>query len=43
MTVQEYALDFTQFSKYALEMVAELRARMSKFVNRVADSLVKTC
>lgn len=43
MTVQEYALEFTQLSKYALEMVTDQRAHVSRFVNGVVDSLVKKC
>lgn len=43
MAVKEYALEFTRLSKYAPEMVADPRARLSRFVNGVANSLVKEC
>lgn len=32
MSVKEYFLKFTQLTEYALEMVVEPRAQMSKFV-----------
>ncbi|WMV30076.1 hypothetical protein MTR67_023461 [Solanum verrucosum] len=41
MSVQEYELKFTQFSKYAPHMVVDPREQMSKFLLRVSD-LVKT-
>ncbi|XP_049391777.1 uncharacterized protein LOC125856309 [Solanum stenotomum] len=37
MSVQEYALKFTQLSKYAPSMVADLRGEMSRFVKGVSD------
>jgi len=43
MSVKEYALRFTQLSKYAPSLVANSRSRMSKFVSGVSDLLVKEC
>ncbi|KAF3684292.1 hypothetical protein FXO37_01413 [Capsicum annuum] len=40
MTVKEYSLKFTQLAKYAPHVVADNRAKMSKFVSRVNDSVV---
>ena len=33
MSVHEYSLKFTQLSCYALDMVADMRSRMSLFIN----------
>ena len=33
MSMQEYSLKFTQLSHYALEMVADMKRRMSLFVS----------
>ena len=41
MTIKEYALRFTQLSKYAPTMVADFRARMSMFVLDVSEIVVK--
>ncbi|KAH0652607.1 hypothetical protein KY289_030285 [Solanum tuberosum] len=38
---REYALKFTQFSKYAPTIVVDSRARMSKFVSGVSEIVVK--
>ena len=43
MSVQEYSLKFTQFSKYAPTMVANPRSRISKFVIGVSSLLEKEC
>ncbi|XP_049414741.1 uncharacterized protein LOC125877509 [Solanum stenotomum] len=43
MGVREYALKFTQLSKYAPTIVADSRARMSKFVSGVSEIVVKEC
>ena len=41
MSVREYALKFTQLSKYAPSMVADSRDKMSKFVLGVCEMVVK--
>jgi len=41
--VKEYSLKFTQLAKYAPTMVADFRARMSKFVSGVSNFAVKEC
>uniref|UniRef100_M1DNE7 Gag-pol protein n=1 Tax=Solanum tuberosum TaxID=4113 RepID=M1DNE7_SOLTU len=41
MSVKEYALKFTQLSKYVASMVADSRARMSKFVSSVSEMVAK--
>jgi len=41
MSVKEYALRFTQLSKYALSIMEDRRAKMSKFVLGVSDLVVK--
>ena len=41
MSVREYTLMFTQFSKYALTLIANSRARMSKFLMIVFETVVK--
>lgn len=41
--MKEYALKFTQFSKYALIIVVDSRARISKFVPGVFVMVVKEC
>ena len=43
MSVREYALKFNQLSKYAPQLVAELRSRMNKFVSRVSDLVNEEC
>ena len=40
MMVKEYSLNFTQLDRYALHVVADNRANMSKFVSGVNDSMV---
>ncbi|KAG5631469.1 hypothetical protein H5410_003186 [Solanum commersonii] len=39
MSVHEYTLKFMQLSRYALEMVADVRSRMSLFVSRLSRLL----
>ncbi|WMV51096.1 hypothetical protein MTR67_044481, partial [Solanum verrucosum] len=39
MSVKEYALKFTKFCKYVLFIVADLRARMSKFVSGASEMI----
>ncbi|WMV24398.1 hypothetical protein MTR67_017783 [Solanum verrucosum] len=41
MSVNDYALKFTQLYRYAHTMVADSRARMSKFVSGVSEMVVK--
>ena len=43
MMVREYSLRFTQLSRYAPHVVADNRAKMSKFVLGVNDSMVNEC
>ncbi|KAH0636060.1 hypothetical protein KY290_036462 [Solanum tuberosum] len=43
MSVKEYALKFTQLSKYAPTIVADSRDKMNKFVMGVFDMVVKEC
>lgn len=43
MSVNEYALKFTQLCKYDPTTVANLRAKMNKFVMRVSDMVVNEC
>ncbi|KAH0720208.1 hypothetical protein KY290_005124 [Solanum tuberosum] len=43
MSVKEYALRFTQLSKYAPSIVADSRSRVSKFVSGVSYLVVKAC
>ncbi|XP_049368652.1 uncharacterized protein LOC125833534 [Solanum verrucosum] len=43
MSVKEYALRFTQLSKYAPSIVADCKTKMSKFVSGVSDLVVKEC
>ncbi|WMV25494.1 hypothetical protein MTR67_018879 [Solanum verrucosum] len=43
MSVKEYALKFTQLSRYAPNMVSDPRVRMSKFVSDVSHMVVKRC
>lgn len=40
MMVKEYSLKFTLLAKYAPHMVADSRAKISKFVSRVNYSMV---
>lgn len=41
MSMKEYLLKFTQLSRYALEMVIRLRARMRKFFSSVSKLVAK--
>ena len=41
--VKEYSIKFTQLARYAPYVVADSRAKMSKFVSGVNDSVVKKC
>ncbi|KAH0679012.1 hypothetical protein KY284_020097 [Solanum tuberosum] len=41
MSVHEYSLKFTQLSRYALEMVSDMRSRMSLFVAGLSHLLSK--
>ena len=41
MSVQEYSLKFTQLSKYAPTLVANLKARMNKFLMEVSSFVHK--
>ncbi|WMV46664.1 hypothetical protein MTR67_040049 [Solanum verrucosum] len=43
MSVKKYALKFTQLFKYAPTMIADQRARISKFVSGASDLVVKEC
>ena len=43
MTVKEYSLKFTQLARYAPHVVADSRAKMSKFASGVNDSMVNKC
>ncbi|XP_049357353.1 uncharacterized protein LOC125822017 [Solanum verrucosum] len=43
MSVKEYALKFTQLSKYAPTMVADLRDEMNRFLTGVSGLVVKEC
>ncbi|XP_049394715.1 uncharacterized protein LOC125859005 [Solanum stenotomum] len=43
MNVKEYALKFTHLSRYAPTIVADPRARMSKFISGVSEMVVKEC
>ncbi|WMV51370.1 hypothetical protein MTR67_044755 [Solanum verrucosum] len=43
ISVKKYALKFTQLAMYALTMVADPRARMSKFVSDISNLVVKEC
>ncbi|KAH0728110.1 hypothetical protein KY284_003975 [Solanum tuberosum] len=43
MSVKEYALKFTQLSKYAPSMVADLRDEISKFLTGVYDLVQEEC
>ena len=43
MHVNEYALKFTQLSKYTPTMVADSRAKMSRFMSGVSDLVEKEC
>ncbi|WMV19102.1 hypothetical protein MTR67_012487 [Solanum verrucosum] len=43
MRVKEYALKFTQFSKYTQSLVSDPRTRMSKFMSGISDLVVKEC
>ncbi|XP_055814547.1 uncharacterized protein LOC129884242 [Solanum dulcamara] len=43
MSVREYTLRFTKFLKYAPFIVADHRARMSKFILGVSDLVLKEC
>ena len=43
MMVRVYSLRFTQLARYAPHVVADNRAKMSKFVSGVNDSMVNEC
>lgn len=43
MFIKEYSLKFIQIARYAPEMVAEPRARMSKFVLSISKTVVEEC
>ena len=43
MKVKEYSLKFTQLTRYAPHVVADSRAKMSKFTLGVNDSMVNEC
>ena len=43
MMVREYSLKFTQLARYAPHVVADNRAKMSKFVSGANDSMVNEC
>ena len=43
MSLKKNAFKFTQLSKYAPNMIADSRARMSKFVSDVSKMVVKEC
>lgn len=43
MFVQEYSLKFSQLARYAPYVVADSRAKMSKFVLEVSRGVVKEC
>ncbi|KAH0650175.1 hypothetical protein KY284_030087 [Solanum tuberosum] len=43
MSVREYALKFTQLSNCAPTMVADSRARISKFISGASEIVVKEC
>jgi len=43
MTVKEYSLKFTQLARYAPHVVTDNRAKMSKFVSGVNNSVVNKC
>lgn len=43
LSVKEYALKFTQLSKYAPTIVAYSRAKMNKFLIGVSDLVVNEC
>lgn len=41
MLVKEYSLMLIKLSKYTLEMVGDPRARMSKFITGMSESVIK--
>ena len=43
MSVAEYSLKFSTFSRYAPSLVSNPREEMSHFVTGVADSVVEEC
>ena len=43
MSVHEYGLKFTQLSRYAPEMVKDMRRRMSFFIAALGISFSKEC
>ncbi|XP_049365847.1 uncharacterized protein LOC125830718 [Solanum verrucosum] len=43
MSVKEYALEFTQLSRYAPTIVVDPRARMRKFISGMSEMVVKEC
>lgn len=43
MSVKDYALNFTQFAKYAQSIIADSTTWMSKFVSGVSKIVFKEC
>lgn len=43
MSVKDYSLKLTQLARYAPHVVPDSRSRISKFMSRVSDSVVKQC
>lgn len=43
ISVKEYFLEFTKLAKYDMNMVADSRAHISKFVSSVSEDMVKEC
>ena len=43
MTVTEYSLKFSKLARYAPHVVTDSRAKISKFVSKVNDSVVNEC
>ncbi|WP_368859994.1 hypothetical protein, partial [Microbacterium sp. C7(2022)] len=43
MTVKEYSLKFIQLSRYAPEMVQNMRARIRKFMSGLATHVKREC
>lgn len=43
MSVKEYGPKFTQLSRYAPELVSNMRSKMRKFVSRIFDEVALEC
>lgn len=43
MTVKEYGLKFIQLSRYAPQMVPDMRAKMKKFISGLNKHVKKEC